>query len=83
MQIKQHVTQPTHNRGHTQDLVITYGLFTGVSSVVDRAVSDHYCVFFNITSFIQQEALVVDFNIYEALFLPEETLKSFDAKMLG
>ena len=56
LNFKQHITQPTHNRGHTWDLVITYGLSTGVSSVVDLAVSDHYYVFFNISSFIQQEA---------------------------
>ena len=53
MDFKQHITQPTHNRGHTLDLVITYGLSTGVSSVVDLGVSDHYGVFL-----IQQEALV-------------------------
>ncbi len=58
MDFNQHVTQPTHNRGHTLDLVISYGLSTGVSSVVDLAVSDHYCVFFNITSFSHQEAPV-------------------------
>ncbi|XP_070404856.1 uncharacterized protein [Nothobranchius furzeri] len=29
---------PTHNRGHTMDMVITYGLPTDVSSVVDLAV---------------------------------------------
>ena len=58
MDFKQHVTQPTHNRGHALDLIITYGLSTGVSSVADLAVSDHFCVFFNITSFIQQEAPV-------------------------
>ncbi|KAL7369618.1 hypothetical protein ABVT39_003721 [Epinephelus coioides] len=59
MDFKQHVTQPTHNRGHTLDLVITYGLSTGVSSIVDLAVSDHYCVYFNITSFSHQEAPVI------------------------
>ena len=58
LDFKQHITQPTHNRGHTLDLIITYGLSTGVSSVVDLAVSDHYCVFFNISSFIQQEVPV-------------------------
>uniref|UniRef100_A0A3P9LR34 Reverse transcriptase domain-containing protein n=2 Tax=Oryzias latipes TaxID=8090 RepID=A0A3P9LR34_ORYLA len=58
MDFQQHVTQPTHNRGHTLDLVITYGLSTGVSSVVDLAISDHYCVFFTVTSEIQQEASV-------------------------
>ena len=50
--------QPTHNRGHTLDLVITHGLSIGVSSVADLAVSDHYCVFSNITSFNQVEAPV-------------------------
>ena len=50
--------QPTHNRGHNLDLVITHGLSIGVSSVADLAVSDHYFVFFNITSFNQDEALV-------------------------
>ncbi len=58
LDFKQHITQPTHNRGHTLDLVISHGLSIGVSSVVDLAVSDHYCVFFNITSFNQQEAPV-------------------------
>lgn len=46
MDFKQHITQPTYNRGHTLDLVITHGLTAGVSSVVDLAVTDHYCVFF-------------------------------------
>ena len=32
LDFKQHVTQPTHNRGHTLDLVITHGLSTGVST---------------------------------------------------
>lgn len=58
MDFTQHVTQPTHNRGHTLDLVITHGLSTSVSSVVDLAVSDHYCVFFNITGSIQRETSV-------------------------
>uniref|UniRef100_A0A672IAL3 Reverse transcriptase domain-containing protein n=1 Tax=Salarias fasciatus TaxID=181472 RepID=A0A672IAL3_SALFA len=58
LDFKQHVAQPTHNRGHTLDLVITHGLSISVSSVFDLAVSDHYCVFFNITSFNQQEAPV-------------------------
>lgn len=56
MGFKKHVKQPTHNRRHTLDLVINYGLSTGRSSVADLAVSDYYCVFFNITCFKQQEA---------------------------
>ncbi len=57
MGFTQHVMQPTHNRGHTLDLVISHGLSTSVSSV-DLAVSDHYFVFFNITGFMQQETSV-------------------------
>ncbi|TWW62678.1 hypothetical protein D4764_04G0013250 [Takifugu flavidus] len=58
LDFKQHVTQLTHSRGRTLDLVITYGLSMGGSSVVDLAVSDHFCVFFNITSFNQRRAPV-------------------------
>lgn len=58
MDFTQNIMHLTHNRGHTLDLVITYGLSTSVSSVVDLAVSDHYCVFFEITSFIQLETSV-------------------------
>lgn len=54
----QHIAQPTHNRGHTLDLVITYGLSTCMSTVLHLAVSDHSCVFFNITGFSQQVAPV-------------------------
>ncbi|XP_073349448.1 uncharacterized protein [Pagrus major] len=75
LDFKQHVTQPTHSRGHTLDLVISYGLSIGAPSVVDLAVSDHFCVFFTITSFNQREAPV-----------GTETLESFalvDARTLG
>lgn len=58
MDFIQHITEPTHNRGHTLDLVISYGLSTHVSAVMDVALSDHYCVYFNITSFNHQEAPV-------------------------
>ncbi len=51
----QHITQPTYNRGHTLDLVITYGLSAYASSVVDVGLSDHFCVFFNINDFNHQE----------------------------
>lgn len=48
MDFNQHVNEPTHNLGHTLNLVISYGLNINVSSVVDLALSDHHCVFFNI-----------------------------------
>src|SRR4029434_6478465 len=46
MDFTQHITEPTHNRGHTLDLVITKGLTTVISSICDLALSDHFCIFF-------------------------------------
>ncbi len=45
----QHVHGPTHNRGHTLDLLISRGL--NISSIVinDVALSDHFCIFFDIS----------------------------------
>ncbi len=43
----QHVHGPTHNRRHTLDLLISRGL--NISSIVkDVALSDHFCIFFDI-----------------------------------
>ncbi len=44
----QHVHGPTHNRGHTLDLLISRGL--NISSIVikDVALSVHFCIFFDI-----------------------------------
>ncbi|KAK9973180.1 hypothetical protein ABG768_023923 [Culter alburnus] len=46
--LTQHVHGPTHNRGHTLDLIISKGL--NISSIVikDVALSDHFCIFFDI-----------------------------------
>ena len=46
--LTQHVHRPTHNRGHTLDLIISKGL--NISSIVikDVALSDHFCIFFDI-----------------------------------
>ena len=55
MNFNQHITLPTHNRGHTLDLVITQGLSVSVSSVVDVGISDHHCVYFMIDCFMKQD----------------------------
>ncbi len=41
----QHVHEPTHNHGHTLDLLISRGL--NISSIVikDVSLSDHFCIF--------------------------------------
>ena len=44
--LTQHVTEPTHNKGHTLDLIISKGLNISEVEVTDVALSDHSCVFF-------------------------------------
>jgi len=46
--LTQHVHGPTHNRGHSLDLLISKGL--NISSIVikDVALSEHFCIFFDI-----------------------------------
>ena len=46
--LTQHVTEPTHSLGHTLDLVITKGLAVSME-VKDLALSDHFCIFFEVT----------------------------------
>ncbi len=47
---------PTHNRGHTLDLLISRGL--NISSIVikDVALSDHFCIFFDILISVTTES---------------------------
>lgn len=51
----QHVSGPTHNKGHTLDLVISKGLNISVPCVVDVAISDHCCIFFDVSAFPVQQ----------------------------
>lgn len=46
----QHVSGPTHDRGHTLDLVITRGLNVNVNilSVMNVVLSDHFCIEFTV-----------------------------------
>ncbi len=46
---------PTHNRGHTLDLLIIRGL--NISSIVIKDVlSDHFCIFFDILISVTTES---------------------------
>ncbi len=47
---------PTHNRGHTLDLLISRGL--NISSIVikDVGLSDHFCIFFDILISVNTES---------------------------
>jgi len=44
--LTQHVKGPTHNRGHTLDLIVSKGLNISKVVVTDVALSDHSCDFF-------------------------------------
>ena len=48
--LSQHVTDPTHNRGHILDLIISKGLNISEVVVNDVALSDHYCVLFSMAT---------------------------------
>ncbi len=54
--LSQHVHRPTHNCGHTLDLLISRGL--NISSIVikDVALSDHFCIFFDILISVTTES---------------------------
>jgi len=41
----QHVTEPTHLRGHTLDLVISKGVDISFVLVIDLALSDNFCIY--------------------------------------
>ncbi len=53
---------PTHNYGHTLDLLISRGL--NISSIVikDVALSDHFCIFFDILISVTTESRYVSFT---------------------
>uniref|UniRef100_A0A3B1JQH4 Reverse transcriptase domain-containing protein n=1 Tax=Astyanax mexicanus TaxID=7994 RepID=A0A3B1JQH4_ASTMX len=53
-ELSQHVTGSTHCHGHTLDLVISKGLNIS-ASIKDVALSDHYCVFFEMWTSIHSE----------------------------
>ena len=48
--LQQHVKHPTHNRGHILDLIITKGLNISNVIVTDIALSDHSCIFFDVST---------------------------------
>ena len=47
-ELTQHISVPTHNHGHTLDLVISKGLDISITSTLDVGISDHLCILFNV-----------------------------------
>lgn len=46
--LMQSVTGPTHEKGHTLDLILSYGLDVAVSEICDTGMSDHLPIVFTI-----------------------------------
>jgi len=44
----QHVSGPTHSKGHTLDLVLSYGVNINNVCIEDVFVSDHNCILFDL-----------------------------------
>lgn len=85
--LSQHVTEPTHNRGHILDLIISKGLNISEVVVNDVALSDHYCVSFKMTTLanpMKSEAEVIRKRyindntcaLFTLGFTPSQTLPS-------
>ena len=72
--LTQHVTQPTHNKGHTLDLIISKGLNISKVVVTDVALSDHSCVFFNGTISVPKS---VQTKLIRKRYITENTSESF------
>ncbi len=61
------VTGPTHNHGHTLDLITSCGLTVSHPQIVDFVISDHYCVFCEIsvcTKTVSDKRTVNKYNLY-------------------
>lgn len=46
LNLVQYVTDPTHNKGHTLDLVFSYGFSVFNLEILDSGISDHYSLIF-------------------------------------
>ncbi|MPV02308.1 hypothetical protein FVA96_24225, partial [Escherichia coli] len=71
-ELSQHVKEATHCKGHTLDLIITKGLIVSDVFVTDPSLSDHFCVFFNI-SFIPDTSHTSKSNTVKKRYINEHT----------
>ena len=69
--LSQHVTRPTHNKGHTLDLIISKGPNISNVVVTDIALSYHPCLFFNGTISVQKS---VQTKVIKERYITENTI---------
>ncbi|XP_032872790.1 uncharacterized protein LOC116970201, partial [Amblyraja radiata] len=72
--LNQHVTEPTHNKGHTLDLVMSKGVSISKVVVIDAALSDHSCVFFESAISVQTN---VQRKVITKRYITENTCGTF------
>lgn len=70
----QHTAGPTHSQGHTLDLVISKGLSVTMNCILDVAISDHFCIFFEMSTLTKQ---VPTSKLLKRRFLCPDTLDNF------
>ncbi|XP_054594520.2 uncharacterized protein [Nothobranchius furzeri] len=72
----QHVSGPTHTRGHTLDLVFTLSLNADSVCPEDVYISDHHCIFFNLSVSASPPPAR---RMVSSRFLNESTASNFSA----
>ncbi|XP_070404923.1 uncharacterized protein [Nothobranchius furzeri] len=72
----QHVSGPTHTRGHTLDLVFTLSLNADSVYPEDVYISDHHCIFFNLSVSASPPPAR---RLVSSRFLNESTASNFSA----
>ena len=77
--LTQHITGPTHNRGHTLDLVISKGLIVVPKCKLDVGISDHLCVFFEVDWTIKQSGA----KLVKRRSIKPDTSDRFTAKYIS
>ena len=78
MDLVQHVSGPTHNKGHTLDLVITKGLVTTITSVIPPTISDHACILFTIEI---QETIQKPDLIVQKRYISPQVADNFNSRL--
>ena len=91
--LSQHVNGPTHDRGHTLDLIITKGVNIHNVNVLKVALSDHSCIFFDLLTTPKNKTVTKSIKkryinentatLFEEAIKAEFDLETNDVDLLG
>lgn len=73
--LAQHVTVPTHKQGHTLDVLITKGVDIPNINVVDPAISNHFCLFFEFS--VTPKPAAINSAVMQKRFINDNTRAQF------